>query len=99
MKNLLEADKKTEEDAPITYKWIYYMFNNPLSMWYTVYMIASFIGLFKYPIYCIHLIEIVVRSPILINVLRAVTLHGSSLLMTVSIYIESKTNIYRLLWL
>jgi hypothetical protein len=52
-------------------------------MWYTAYLIASFIGLFKYPIYCIHLIEIVVRSPILINVLRAVTLHGSSLLMTV----------------
>ena len=84
MNGILDRKRFIKSDATQSFQlnWLYYLFGNFLSVWTTLYLISSIIGIFFYPIYCIHLLDIVARSPILKNVLRAVTEHASSLLLT-----------------
>jgi len=66
-------------------KYIYpigYLFSDAWVIYHLIYLIASILGLFWFPIYSFHLLDVSIRSPQSRNVLKSITLNGSTLLLT-----------------
>lgn len=69
-------------------KYIYpigYLFSDAWVIYHLIYLIASILGLFWFPIYSFHLLDVSIRSPQSRNVLKSITLNGSTLLLTVKL--------------